>query len=63
LILRIRFVQRGGHIHCRLFMGSREGSLGLCGELVFREEEFEVYRQVVTAGRGLALVQFIEEGH
>lgn len=37
MIGRVRYVQQGGHVHCRVFTGTSENSLAKCGDLVFRE--------------------------
>jgi len=47
MILRIRYKQSGGHTHCRVFAGSRDGALGSCGELVFRNEEFDMLQTAI----------------
>lgn len=37
---RVRYEQRGSHVHCRVFSGPKGSTLGKCGDLVFREEEW-----------------------
>ena len=39
-IFRFRFEELGGHTHVRLFAGTGPGSLGKCGDLVFRNDEW-----------------------
>lgn len=41
---RVRYEIRGGHVHMRVFAGKGSMSLGLCGTLVMRVEEFEDFR-------------------
>ena len=43
---RMYYEKRGGHVHCRLFCGMKEGALGKCGDLCFREEEFTEFTYV-----------------
>lgn len=57
MIFRIRYVARGGHVHCRFFSGSRDGVLGKCGDLVMRLDEFDLFREAAT------FIQFREEHH
>lgn len=47
-IFRLYHETAGGHVHCRLFAGPREGALGKCGDLTMRVEEFEEFH--VAAG-------------
>jgi hypothetical protein len=44
-IFRLYYEVRGGHVHCRLFAGPREGALGKCGDLTMRIEEFERFKE------------------
>lgn len=46
MIFRIYHIRKGGHTHCRLFAGVRDGALGKCGDLTFRNEEFEAFREM-----------------
>lgn len=39
-LFRLRFEEQGGHTHVRFFAGVGSGSLGKCGDLVFRNEEW-----------------------
>lgn len=44
-IIRIRYVKRGGHYHCRLFTAPGKGlTFALCGTLVFDEREWPEVR-------------------
>jgi hypothetical protein len=60
MILRIRYRVQGAHVHCRVFIGPHEGALGLCGELVFRPDEFEVIQQL-QGKRATWRLEFVEE--
>lgn len=45
MTIRIRYVKRGGHYHCRVFTGKGKGmTFTLCGELVFSEAEWDDVR-------------------
>jgi hypothetical protein len=44
MIFRIYFERLGGHVHLRVFAGDAEGSLGKCGDLTMRAEEFALLR-------------------
>lgn len=43
-VFRFRFQLQGGHVHVRVFAGKGEGALGKCGDLVFRENEWDAFR-------------------
>lgn len=45
---RFRYTVAGGHTHVRVFAGdatSLNATLGKCGELTFRNEEWEQFRE------------------
>ena len=46
-LYRFRFKVQGGHTHVRVFAGKEPGSPGKCGDLVFRNEEWNEFRKVV----------------
>jgi hypothetical protein len=50
MIIKINSVKLGDHVHCRLFMGETEGSLGLCGEPGFHIGEFQLFGAALFAG-------------
>jgi hypothetical protein len=57
MIFRIRFQQRGGHIHCRLFQAVAPGQTwSKNGDLVFDERGWEAFAALLF-GR----VEFVEE--
>ena len=39
-LFRLRYKEGGGHTHVRVFAGKGSSSLGKCGDLVFRNEEW-----------------------
>lgn len=39
-LFRLRYKQLGGHTHVRLFAGKGNASLGKCGDLTMRNEEW-----------------------
>ena len=40
---RLRYEVIGGHTHVRFFAGKSSSSLGKCGDLVFRNEEWQEF--------------------
>lgn len=40
MLFRFRYTEQGGHTHVRVFAGKGAASLGKCGDLVFRNEEW-----------------------
>ncbi len=47
-LFRFRYKKQGGHTHVRLFAGKGSLSLGLCGSLVFRNEEWEDFVGMIS---------------
>jgi hypothetical protein len=59
MIFRFRFEQHGGHTHVRLFAGTIATSLGKCGDLTFRNEEWaEFVARLKRTGGG---IEFLPE--
>lgn len=50
MIFRFRYIVLGGHTHLRLFAGKTEAGLGKCGDLIFRNEEWEEFLKRIGAG-------------
>lgn len=44
MIFRLYHETAGGHVHCRLFAGRRDGALGKCGDFTMRVEEFAEFK-------------------
>lgn len=44
MIFKFRYLVQGGHTHVRLFAGPHQGALGKCGDLAFRNEEWDRFR-------------------
>lgn len=55
MIFRLFHETRGGHVHCRLFVGPHEGALGKCGDITMRVNEFELFKDAAT------FIQFRDE--
>lgn len=55
MIFRLYHTMKGGHVHCRLFAGIRDGALGNCGSLTMRAEEFAMFQ------RSAGFIQFRDE--
>jgi len=47
-LFRFRFEILGGHTHVGLWAGRREAALGKCGNLVFRNEEWDEFRKAIA---------------
>lgn len=52
------FTVRGGHTHVRVFVAMPGRGFGKCGDLCFRNEEFELFRQNLLGSR---VIFFINE--
>lgn len=71
LTMRIRFTVLGGHTHMRVFAGMATNpdgelaaspafsSLGKCGDLTMRNEEFAPFRDALE--KSTLAVQFVED--
>ncbi len=44
MIFKLKHKLLGGHVHVQVFSGKNEHSLGLNGNLTFREEEWNLFR-------------------
>jgi len=44
-LFRMRYKELGAHTHIRFFSGKGSLSLGLCGNLVMRNEEWAEFKQ------------------
>jgi hypothetical protein len=45
MLFRFRYHEAGAHTHVRVFAGLNSRSLGCCGTLVFRNDEFAAFRR------------------
>lgn len=66
MIFIFRFQVQGGHTHVTVFAGKGTSSLGKCGDLVFRNEEFSFLKEGIKCTIGTAYgighdIEFIEE--
>jgi hypothetical protein len=63
MILRIRYRQLGGHIHCRVFTALADNrNFGKVGNLIFSEDEWPtVRRDLCAAVNGELVVQILPE--
>lgn len=59
---RLRYVERGGHTHVRVFAGEAGTgrTLGKCGDLVFRNEEWKDLRDELVMS-GVKNVELVED--
>ena len=57
MIIRMRYVIVGGHVHCRLFTAkARNMTFAKCGDLVFSLDEWDTLRNVLQSA-----VEFLPE--
>lgn len=63
MLFRFRYLVQGGHTHVRLFAGPHEGALGKCGDLAFRNEEWEAFKECLDGEAEIvgAEIQFKNE--
>lgn len=62
MIFRFRYKVLGGHTHVRVFAGRGEGSLGNCGSLAFRNEEWEAFKNAFAEPATISDdVEFVED--
>jgi hypothetical protein len=61
-LFRFRFEEAGGHTHVRLFAGLGASSLGLCGPLVFRNDEWSAFVAEVNREKAGTTIEFLPEG-
>jgi len=52
MLFRFRYHEAGDHTHVRLFAGPNSKGLGMCGTIVFRNDEWKVFRFEVEYGEG-----------
>ena len=60
-LFRMRFIERGGHTHVRVFAGNGTLSLGLCGTLVFRNDEWKEFVAELSRGKAGGSIEVIPE--
>jgi len=63
--IRIRYAVLGAHVHCGVWSSSEEGASaetthGRNGTLIFRQAEFDLFRDSLLIG-SLGRVEFVEE--
>jgi hypothetical protein len=50
MIMNVTYETRGNHTFARVFMGDDQNALTICGNLMFKEPEFKVYRKLLEDG-------------
>jgi hypothetical protein len=48
-VFRVRWRIKGAHVHVRIFVGSSNSTLALCGTLMMTKAEFRAFRQATAA--------------
>jgi hypothetical protein len=61
MLFRFRYKELGGHTHVRVFAGKGSFSLGKCGDLVFRNEEWAEFVAEVQRGKAGGDIEFLPE--
>lgn len=66
MLFRFRYIEMGAHTHVKLFCGIGTGSLGKCGDLVFRNEEWKFLKDGIERTIGIEKgighnIEFVEE--
>lgn len=47
MMMRVRYLQAGGHFHCRVFTSKNGTTFAKCGNLVFDEKEWPTVRDTL----------------
>jgi hypothetical protein len=55
---KIRYEQRGGHVHAQVFVGHRH-ALAKAGDLVFRVEEWRFFEAALELGAAQTMGHFV----
>lgn len=50
MIIKLKYELREKHVHARVFMGPETSHLTLCGNLMFNQSEFDVFKQCLHDG-------------
>jgi len=50
MIVKVKYERRERFVHARIFMGQHSDHLSLCGNLMFQNEEFEVFTRCLKNG-------------
>ena len=67
VLYRFYYRKAGGHVHVRVFAGKGAGSLGKCGDLCFRDYEWDHFRagieRTIGTDHGIGHdTEFVDEG-
>lgn len=58
MMFKFRYLTQGGHTNVRLFAGPHQGALGKCGNLAFRNEEWDRFRAALENNDGSIDTEF-----
>ncbi len=61
VIFKVVYKRAGGHVFMRLWCGEQAGQLALSGQLTMRNDEFDSFRNMLSAGHGLMDTVVFEE--
>lgn len=60
-LFRFCYREQGAHTHVRVFAGRGASSLGKCGDLIFRNEEWAAFVEEVNRGKAGGDIEFVPE--
>ena len=61
MLFRMRFIELGGHTHARVFAGKDTLSLGFCGALIFRNDEWKEFVAEISREKAGGSIEIIPE--
>jgi hypothetical protein len=61
-LFRFRTSVKGAHTHVSLFAGKGTLSLGKCGDLVFRNEEWAAFVEEINRGKAGGCIEILKWG-
>lgn len=50
MIIRMKYETREKHVHVRIFMGTELSQMTLCGNLMFKQAEFDIFNRCLKDG-------------
>lgn len=60
-LFRFTYTRHGGHTHVAVRAGRGTLSLALCGNVVFRNEEWDAFMGEVQRGKAGGDIEFVEQ--
>jgi len=50
VIVKVKYDVREKHVHARIFMGVDQNQLTMCGSLMFKHAEFDIFNRMLKDG-------------